>query len=331
MLISGVTFIRNGSLLAYPFIESIRSILPIVDEFVINIGPSEDDTLERIEKLAKAEPKIRILQSSWCENMQVKGYVYGQQKMIAMYNARGRYLFYLEADEVVHEDSLGYIREMCERYDDDVRVEGFAFRYLHFYGNEHTIMDSPHWYRSEIRILKTSVRAYAPDGLFFNVLEDSHKKARYPNAVLLDAYIYHYGWLRPEESMSKKGQKVGQYWGQKDTNFKASYKDIDPRAFALYTSPHPALMASYLASIRELGQAEGLADKNSMQEDFIDRGANKASTKVGEDTPLTKPALFETSKEYIPSKKERRYFLMKVAEKLLGIDLSKRHYKRVKP
>ena len=51
MKISGFTFIRNGTILGYPFIESINSILPICDEFIIAVGPSEDDTLARLKKI----------------------------------------------------------------------------------------------------------------------------------------------------------------------------------------------------------------------------------------------------------------------------------------
>ena len=51
MKVSGFTFIRNGTILGYPFIESINSILPICDEFIIAVGPSEDDTLARLRKI----------------------------------------------------------------------------------------------------------------------------------------------------------------------------------------------------------------------------------------------------------------------------------------
>jgi hypothetical protein len=48
MKVSGFTFLRNGQKLGYPFVESIRSILPIVDEFVVALGPCEDDTKKNI-------------------------------------------------------------------------------------------------------------------------------------------------------------------------------------------------------------------------------------------------------------------------------------------
>ena len=43
MKVSGFTFLRNGQRLGYSFVASICSILPLVDEFVIALGPCEDD------------------------------------------------------------------------------------------------------------------------------------------------------------------------------------------------------------------------------------------------------------------------------------------------
>ena len=58
MKISGFTFLRNGQKMGYPFVESINSILPIVDEFVIALGPSDDDTEKMVRGIG--DPKIRI-------------------------------------------------------------------------------------------------------------------------------------------------------------------------------------------------------------------------------------------------------------------------------
>ena len=60
MKVSAFTFIKNGQILGYPFIQSIQSILSIVDEFVINVGQSEDDTLTLVQSIN--DPKIRIIQ-----------------------------------------------------------------------------------------------------------------------------------------------------------------------------------------------------------------------------------------------------------------------------
>ncbi|GAA7265447.1 hypothetical protein HpCK38_19390 [Helicobacter pylori] len=60
MKISGFTFLKNGSILGYPFIQSIQSLLPLVDEFIVNVGISEDDTLEQLQKLQKIKKEKRL-------------------------------------------------------------------------------------------------------------------------------------------------------------------------------------------------------------------------------------------------------------------------------
>jgi hypothetical protein len=54
MTVSGFTIIRNGVRFNYYFVQSILSIIPICDEFIINYGESEDDTLDKLYELKKA-------------------------------------------------------------------------------------------------------------------------------------------------------------------------------------------------------------------------------------------------------------------------------------
>ena len=131
MKISAFTFIKNGQILGYPFIESIKSILPIVDEFIINVGESEDDTLLLVQSIPS--DKIRIIKSKWNETMQDRGYVYGQQKMIAQFNCTGDWIFYIEGDELYHEDELEKIKKSMLLYVDNLTVEALAFNFYHFY------------------------------------------------------------------------------------------------------------------------------------------------------------------------------------------------------
>ena len=121
MNVSGFTFLRNASMNGYPFIESITSILPLVDEFVCVIGHSSDDTLEKVSQIH--DPKIRIIKSSWNEKMSDRGFVYGQQKMIGQYNCSGDWAFYLEGDEVLHEDELDSIHGAMRKHLDHSKVE----------------------------------------------------------------------------------------------------------------------------------------------------------------------------------------------------------------
>ena len=67
MKVSGFTFVRNVVKYDYPVVESIRSILPMVDEFIVNVGRCDDGTLEMIRSIG--DPKIRIVESVWDETL----------------------------------------------------------------------------------------------------------------------------------------------------------------------------------------------------------------------------------------------------------------------
>jgi hypothetical protein len=251
MKVSAFTFIKNAEMLGYPFIQSIESVLPIVDEFIVNVGFSEDKTLDLVKSISSN--KIRIIESSWNDSMSDRGYVYGQQKMIAHFNCSGDWAFYVEADEVYHENEIDKIKESMELYLNNPTVEALVFDYYHFYGNANSFLNSPGWYRSEARIIKNSIRSYSPDGLFWLVL-DGNKKGRYPKAKHTGANCYHYGWVRSEEQMNLKSKKVKKYWGE---NYeKINYSQIDQSIIEEFQSTHPYMMVEWLPKVSGLYQAD---------------------------------------------------------------------------
>lgn len=285
MKISGFTFVRNAVKLGYPAVQSIKSVLPICDEFIVNVGESEDGTLEYIKSIN--DPKIKILSTKWNENMQVKGFVYGQQKTIAHFNCTGDWAFYLECDEVVHEEDLDRVYGSMQRHLNNPKVEALVFDYIHFYGNHRTYLDSPAWYRRAPRIIRNTIRAFAPGGLYFVVLTEN-KKGRYPMAALANARIYHYGWVRSETQMNEKSRQVQKFWSKQHGGI--SYADVDPAILREFKGTHPAVMKDWL--------------------------------------PET-PAPFKVNKDYKLTKRDIRQRWKMRAERLFGINLSKKHFKLV--
>jgi len=241
MKVSGFTFIRNGTSLGYPFIESIKSILPICDEFVIALGKSEDDTLDKIRALKSK--KIKIIETLWNENISDRGFVYAQQKMIAQYNCSGDWAFYLEGDEIIDPKDHKKILASMRQYLNNKDIEALAFKYHHFYGSPDWIAISPGWYRQECRIIRNNLRSWDPDSLYFLIM-DKNKKGRYPKAALLDAFIYHYGHVRKLDYMNNKLKKVGKYWGQKHAIF--NKYNIDPKALKRFEGKHPISIRNWL-------------------------------------------------------------------------------------
>ena len=244
--ISGFTFIRNGVELGFPFEASIRSLLPLVDEFVIAIGQGNDSTLARVREMN--EPKIRIIETIWNERMAERGFVYAQQKMIAQYSCIGDWAFYLEGDELVHEDELAAIRQSVDKHHANPQVEALVFDYLHFYGAPDWIATSPAWYRRECRLVRNTIRTYAPDGQFW-VAMDRHKRGRTLNAALANAHIYHYGHVRKLQYMQQKLEQTTKYWTKGAP--KADYTQIDARAVQPFAGQHPRVIQHWLETEAE--------------------------------------------------------------------------------
>jgi hypothetical protein len=130
-----------------------------------------------------------------------------------------------------------------EMHLNDSNVEALAFNFKHFYGNANSVLDSPGWYRSEARIIKNSVRSYAPDGLFWLVL-DSNKKGRYPRAKHTGVTCYHYGWVRNEDQMNLKSNKVQKYWG--GDPIKIDYSQMDHTIIKEFQGSHPEVIKDWV-------------------------------------------------------------------------------------
>lgn len=207
MKVSGFTFARNAVKYDYPIVESITSILPIVDEFIVSIGDSEDDTVALINSIKSS--KLKIINSTWNMNMREGGKVLALETDKAM-DATAKdsdWLFYLQADEVVHEKYLPAINRAMEKYKDDSSVEGLLFKYLHFYGSYKYIGDGRMWYANEIRVIKNrlNIRSYLDaQGFRKNGLKLNVKK--------IDACIYHYGYVKNPVYMQKKTKDISRFW-----------------------------------------------------------------------------------------------------------------------
>src|SRR3990167_3445417 len=112
MKISGFTIARNAIKFNYPILESIRSILPICDEFIVNVGDSEDGTLDLIKSIKS--DKIRIIQSVW--DLSQGSEVLSQQTNLALRECTGEWAFYLQSDEVIHERDLPRLKSVMQKY-----------------------------------------------------------------------------------------------------------------------------------------------------------------------------------------------------------------------
>lgn len=243
MKVTGFTFIRNAVNYDYPVVEAITSILPICTDFVVAVGKSDDNTLEVIRQID--QKKITIIETVWDESLRTGGYVLASEtnKALQAIPEDSDWCFYIQGDEVVHEKYLDTIKEGMEKYKGNKKVDGLLFHYLHFYGSFDYVAESTSWYRNEIRIIRNSRNIYSyRDAQGFRKEGDVKLKVK-----PIDAYIYHYGWVREPRYMQKKHKSFHKLWFDDawvDKNIAKAeefdYSGID--ALAHFKGSHPMVM-----------------------------------------------------------------------------------------
>ncbi len=205
--VSGFTIVRNVINYDYPVVEAIMSVMPLCDEFVIAVGQSDDDTMRLMNMISNE--KTKIIETVWDDNLREGGKVLADEtdKAFAAVSPDSDWAFYIQADEVVHEDFIPQIQEALIKYKDDKEVEGLLFKYKHFYGTYNYVGDSRQWYRKEIRIIKNdkSISSYRDAQGF-------RKNGRKLKVKEIDAWVYHYGWVKPPTAQQAKQQTFHRMW-----------------------------------------------------------------------------------------------------------------------
>ena len=243
MKVSGFTFIRNAITFDYPIIEAITSVLPLCDEFIVALGNSSDDTEQLIRSIKS--PKIKIIATVWDDSLRQGGHVLAAEtdKALAAVSPDSDWAFYIQGDEVLHEKYLPVVKAAMQEQLINPQCEGLLFNYLHFYGSYQYVGDSRQWYRREIRVIRNTGKvASYKDAQGFRTV--TNRKLR---VKAIDAYIYHYGWVKPPAEQKRKLNYFGRFWHTDEymkqlstQNEQFDYGNID--SLALFTGTQPAVM-----------------------------------------------------------------------------------------
>ena len=247
MNISGATIIRNGVKLGFPFIEAIRSVLPLCDEFIVAVGDSQDETRKQIQALA--DPRIRIIDTVWNMSRRTGGKVLSEETNKAIAECKGDWVFYIQSDEAVHEHEYTTIRGALKRAQERPDIDGIAFNYFHFYGSYSTVQAGRNWYRQEVRLVRNhcGIRSHGDAQGF----RRGNKKIR---AINSGAHVYHYGWARPPQVMIEKIKSFHQLWHDDswiEENCKSSQSEDyfrDLGNLVPFTGTHPSVMSRVAAT-----------------------------------------------------------------------------------
>jgi len=252
MKVCGFTFIKDAIKFDYPVIESITSILPICDKFIVAVGACDDGTRALIESIGS--DKLEIIDTVWDQSPGKQGNVLSTEANKAFDAIPDKYdwCFFIHADEVVNEKYLPGIMLSMKKYLNIKEVDGLIMNYTHFYGTFDFYGDSRRWYKSEIRIIKNNKEIRS----WYNAQGFRWKNGKKLTGVFIDGMINHYGWVKSPKLMMNKLEGSKEYWAsnpkqvikfeQKSEEF-AYEKAID--SLEKFREAHPKVMQSRINAV----------------------------------------------------------------------------------
>jgi len=247
MKVTGFTFLRNAIVNDYPAREAILSILPLCDDFIIALGNSSDETAEMVRNI---DPKIRIIDTIWDESIKEGGRVFADEtnKAIAEISNDADWMIYIQGDEIIHEDYLPLIKREMEQELQNEKIEALLLKYKHFYGSYDYVAESRSWYRREVRILKNlpGISSYK-DAQGFRI---NNRKLK---VKLIDAYVFHYGWVKPPYGLVKKGVNFNLYYDKnavdREVPSTAEFDYGNADNLKLFNGTHPKVMINRIQAV----------------------------------------------------------------------------------
>jgi hypothetical protein len=248
MKVSGFTIVRNAVKFDYPIVEAISSVLPLCDEFVVAVGNSDDNTLNLIKGINSH--KIKIIETIWDDTLREGGKTFALETDKA-FNAIAEdsdWCFYIQADEVLHEQYYEVVKKSMFQYLNDKNVDGLLFSYKHFWGSYDYVGESWQWYRREIRVIRNDKRIFS--------YKDAQGFRKQPNeklnVKLIDAFIYHYGWVKEPRLMQKKVFNWSKFykdesWVESNLKEDQAYDYGQVSSLEFFDKTHPQVMNSRIA------------------------------------------------------------------------------------
>lgn len=137
--ISGYTHVLNPSEQGFPYEQSIRSMLGFCDEVVVVEGGSTDGSKERLEQMAKEDPRIKVVSRVW--DWEEPG-MDGMQKAFGRAMCSGEFLWQQDADEVVHERDYVKIRNLAKKFPKDAKL--ISLPVVELWGDGETVRTDRH-------------------------------------------------------------------------------------------------------------------------------------------------------------------------------------------
>ena len=263
--LAGFSYIYNGIDFDIPFIESIRSVIDVVDQFVLTECHSKDNTWELCLNLQKEYPnKIKLLRRGWVRH-------FTEISILANWTALHideniGYKMQLQADEVVHEKDLDELKLLPEKMNKENKTAA-VWNYVHFLGGPSITF--PFCYSELVRTVRRNGEwEVIGDGVQFA----KHRGVIPQNELLnTNIEIFHYGKMKnpykgfkkevdfqnlftdigfPDPKMKRMQDSFGEEFCDYIYLFEGAIKENKIKKFE---GTHPKVMEEWLKKFKDEG------------------------------------------------------------------------------
>ncbi len=275
--LAGFSYIYNAIDFDIPFVESIKSVIDAVDQFVLTECYSKDNTWEVCLQLRDEYPdKIKLLRHKWVTH-------YSEISTLANWTMTHiaeniKYCIQLQSDEVAHEKDLDLLRRLPNLMHLNNKTAAM-WQYHHFIGNPETVF--PFCYSELVRVVKR--------GENWEVIGDGVQFNKYGNLVPADEVlktdieIFHYGKMKdpkkgfkkevdfqnlfkdigfPDPKMKEMQERLGEEYCDYVYLFESNVVDNKIKEFK---GTHPKVMQDYLQKFKDSGYAQFISKiKNNL-------------------------------------------------------------------
>lgn len=201
--ISVCFIIKNGITQGYPFWESLKSCLPFANEIVISEGNSSDETATYINKFASIYgsasgngPTIRLFRDEWTKGQSGNGEIISIISEKNMRRCTYNWIYYLQADEIVHEGNVDFIKSIASK--NSRRYNAVEFYFWHFLGSWNPVKSGAA-YHEAIRMVKNNpkIKLMGDGWTFEGDVSPVCKSVNVPHP------LFHLGWVFPHNCDQK--------------------------------------------------------------------------------------------------------------------------------
>ena len=218
-MLSICTVCSNPLSMDFPLKECLESAAGIADEIILinadDIYPC--DTVGEVNFVISSlsqdiKNKMKVYYLPWRDSFRKN--MSSIEMSVAMSQCTGDYLIWLDADEVLHEKNYEDINKLI-----NIGHDAYSFRTIHFYKDyNHYKTPSGHWYNHRPKLVRNNLGI---SSAYQSWIENGEIKREFTADLVTWDYkpvhafskltkipIYHYGYVRDTDKMTKKQNAI---------------------------------------------------------------------------------------------------------------------------